>query len=51
MRTNRGKAKENKVKAKKAVARDLKPTGADAIKGGSASASRLDPYKNFKFRP
>ena len=51
MRTNRGKAKGIKAKTKKAVARDLKPTGADATKGGSTSASRLDPYKNFKFRP
>jgi hypothetical protein len=51
MRTNRGKAKATKAKAKKTVARDLKPTGADATKGGSPSASRLDPYKNFKFRP
>ena len=51
MRTNRGKAKATKAKAKKGVARDLKPTGADATKGGATSASRLDPYKNFKFRP
>jgi hypothetical protein len=51
MRTNRGKGKKTKAKTKKAVARDLKPTGADATKGGSTSASRLDPYKNFKFRP
>jgi hypothetical protein len=51
MTTNRGKAKATKAKAKKAGARDLKPSGADATKGGSTSTSRLDPYKNFKFRP
>ena len=51
MRTSPSNAKGTKAKAKKAAARDLKPSGADATKGGSTSTSRLDPYKNFKFRP
>jgi hypothetical protein len=33
------------------VPRGLKPTGTDASKGGSTNAGRIDPYKNFKFRP
>jgi hypothetical protein len=37
MRINPGKAKRTQAKAKKA--------------GGFTSTSRLDPYKNFKFRP
>jgi hypothetical protein len=46
-----GKAKETKTKGKKAAVRDLKPTRADATKGGATNSSRVDPYKNFKFRP
>ena len=51
MRTKPSNAKETKTKAKKATVRDLKPTKADATKGGATNSSRFDPYKNFKFRP
>jgi hypothetical protein len=51
MRTNPSKPKETKAKAKKAGVRDLKPTKADATKGGATNTARFDPYKSFKFRP
>jgi hypothetical protein len=50
MRTKPGNAKTTR-KAKKAAARDLKPTRTDAPKGGATNTTRFDPYKNFKFRP
>jgi hypothetical protein len=51
MRTKPSNPKRATTKAKKAAVRDLKPTKADATKGGATNTSRFDPYKNFKFRP
>jgi hypothetical protein len=51
MRTNPSSAKGTKTKAKKAAVSDLKPPRTDATKGGATNTSRVDPYKNFKFRP
>jgi|KBSSwiStaDraftv2_1062776.scaffolds.fasta_scaffold290892_3 hypothetical protein len=51
MRTSPSNAKGTKAKAKKAAVRDLKPTKADAAKGGATNTTRFDPYKSFKFRP
>jgi hypothetical protein len=41
MTINPGKAKKTKANAKRAVPRDLKPTGADATKGGSLPVNRV----------
>jgi hypothetical protein len=51
MRNTASKAKGSRTKAKKAALRDLKPSTADATRGGTTNSSRFDPYKNFKFRP
>jgi hypothetical protein len=51
MKNNASKAKGTKAKAKKAGLGDLKPSKADATKGGATTSTRFDPYKNFKFRP
>ena len=50
MKKNAGKAKGTTTKAKKAALRDLKPSNADATKGGATHSTRFDPYRNFKFR-
>lgn len=50
MKANPSNAKATRAKAKKATARDLKPTKTEAAKGGATNTTRFDPYKSFKFR-